>query len=971
MLASMKLKFALLLLFPITIAGQNTIGLPDVINYAKKSYGAGLQTWDIRQDSRGIIYMANNEGMLCFDGRYWETHALPNRTIVRSVAPAKDNRIYAGGQDELGYFSPDPKGQLTFHSLTALIPEKDRAFGDVWDIVLYRNAVFFRTTGRIFRYADNNISVFKAPMEWSFLGVCNDQLWAHDYQQGLLLFSENTWSPRFSNNTIPPDPVTAILPGGTDSIYVTTLKSGIYLLTAGQLQRFHSPAIDKIQEDRIYTATMINKEWMALGTNNDGLQIVDTKGNLIQQFSKSEGLQHHNVLSVFLDRQQNLWLGLDNGIDFIAYNSAIKRISPYSQDGSGYTAMIHQDKLYTGTSAGLYSVPLQAVQDLSFSKGLFTQVSNTAGQVWGLGIVNNQLLLGHHDGAFVIESNTAKPLTNNTKGVWNFSPLSAVFPSKQMIAGTYQGITFFEFNNNQFVSTGNIPGLEESCRFVAIDKNGSIWVSHPYHGVYRVVQQAAGNWQSKLYTASNGLPSTLNNHVYKINNEVLVATEKGVYTYDAASDRFIPSAYYQPMLGNQSIRYLREDTEGNIWFIHEKELAVLDRSAKKPQLIRLPELNHKMLSGFEYIYPVNPNNIFIGGEKGFFLVNYEKYKQNIPALQVLIRNVRITQRSDSVLFGGYVADSSYPKQYEISHRWGNLHIEFASPLFGHLDNLEFSYRLKGFDDNWSAWTSKTEKEYTHLPAGRYHFEVKVRNNLGNESAPAVFSFWIMPPWYQTVWAYAVYGLLLAAGVYWLYHWQIRKFRMQQVKHDKEQEQLQYLHQLEINKAENELVALRNEKLQVEVDFKNSELATNAMHLVQKSEMIARIRTELNQLMKAVDNDKAQAEIRKMVKVLGEDEKMDKDWEHFSHHFDKVHSDFVVVLKEKFPSITPNELKLSAYLRMNLSTKEIAQLMNISVRGVEISRYRLRKKLGISSDVNLFDFLISIKGGNNQSGNMSY
>jgi DNA-binding CsgD family transcriptional regulator len=195
--------------------------------------------------------------------------------------------------------------------------------------------------------------------------------------------------------------------------------------------------------------------------------------------------------------------------------------------------------------------------------------------------------------------------------------------------------------------------------------------------------------------------------------------------------------------------------------------------------------------------------------------------------------------------------------------------------------------------------------------------------------------------------------------------------MQQVKHDKEQEQLQYLHQLEINKAENELVALRNEKLQVEVDFKNSELATNAMHLVQKSEMIARIRTELNQLMKAIDNDKAQAEIRKMVKVLGEDEKMDKDWEHFSHHFDKVHSDFVVVLKEKFPSITPNELKLSAYLRMNLSTKEIAQLMNISVRGVEISRYRLRKKLGISSDVNLFDFLISIKGGNNQSGNMSY
>jgi DNA-binding CsgD family transcriptional regulator len=111
----------------------------------------------------------------------------------------------------------------------------------------------------------------------------------------------------------------------------------------------------------------------------------------------------------------------------------------------------------------------------------------------------------------------------------------------------------------------------------------------------------------------------------------------------------------------------------------------------------------------------------------------------------------------------------------------------------------------------------------------------------------------------------------------------------------------------------------------------------------------------------IDNEKAVSELKKMMKVLGEDEKMDKDWEHFTHHFDKVHSDFVVVLKEKYPSITANELKLSAYLRMNLSTKEIAQLMNISVRGVEISRYRLRKKLGISSETNLFDFLISIKG----------
>ena len=162
------------------------------------------------------------------------------------------------------------------------------------------------------------------------------------------------------------------------------------------------------------------------------------------------------------------------------------------------------------------------------------------------------------------------------------------------------------------------------------------------------------------------------------------------------------------------------------------------------------------------------------------------------------------------------------------------------------------------------------------------------------------------------------------------------------------------------KAENELVALRNEKLQAEVDFKNAELATSAMHLVQKGEILTKIKTELNQVMKVLSNEKEANELKKMIKVLGEDDKMDKDWEHFAQHFDKVHNDFVVKLKEKHAGLSGNELKLCAYLRMNLSTKEMAQLMNISVRGVEISRYRLRKKLGIATEVSLFEYLMRVE-----------
>lgn len=716
--------------------------------------------------------------------------------------------------------------------------------------------------------------------------------------------------------------------------------------------------------ERIYAAASISSEWIALATSNSGVYIIDLKGNIIQHFSGKEGLQNNNVLSIFLDRQSNLWLGLDNGIDFVAYNSAIKQINPVLQNGSGYTTIIYNNILYAGTSNGLYSVPLQPMKDLSFSKGDFLPVANAKAQTWGLAEINNQLLLGNHEGAFVIKENTAQPISTNP-GFWNFVPLSGTFPAAQIVAGNYKGLFFFDFNNGQFTQSGQLPGFDESSRFVALDKYDNTWVSHPYHGVYRITKSSDGSYKTILYTDKNGLPSTLNNHIYKIKNDVVVAAEKGVFVYNHDKDSFEPSPFYSKLLGTQSIRYLKEDAAGNIWFIHEKTLGVIDLSGKEPSILYLPELRNKMLSGFEFIYSVNESNIFLGGEKGFFHINYEKYKKTLPDLQLQVRSVHIVSKTDSLLFGGYF-NGVNEKQVQdagnipsVSFDWKTIRFEFSSSLFGYQSNLEYSYRLKGFDDNWSDWTSRTEKEYTNLTAGSFTFEVKVRNHLGNESAPASYAFKVLPPWYQTIWAKIGYLLLLVTGLFILYQWQQKKFDQQQQKYEEEQKKLQYIHELELNKTESELVTLRNEKLETEINFKNSELASSAMHLVKKGELLSKIKEGLTHIMKVFDNPQANAEIKKLIKTLGEDDNIDKEWENFTKHFDKVHSDFVASLKEKHPTITGNELKLSAYLRMNLSTKEIAQLMNISVRGVEISRYRLRKKLGIASETSLFDYLMSI------------
>jgi ligand-binding sensor domain-containing protein/DNA-binding CsgD family transcriptional regulator len=953
-------KLLLLLLIPFQLFGQNTIGLPDVVNYDKQQYNAGLQNWDIKQDKNGIIYVANNEGLLTFDGKYWNLFPLPNKTIVRSIEIGSDNKIYVGGQDELGYFAPTGNGRLSYHSFTPLIDEGNKSFGDVWDIVKINQTIFFRSSSKIFKLVNGKMATYKAASEWSFMAASGTTLYAHDYKNGLNKFENDTWVPILRQEELSKnDPITGILPIQNKQSIVTTLKNGLFLLSNEGLTKIKTANQKLFENERIYAATSINKDWIALATSNGGIYIIDWRGNIIQRFSNIEGLQNNNVLSIFLDQQQNLWLGLDNGIDFIAYNSPIKQINPILQDGSGYAAILFDNQLFLGTSNGLFSVGLQNIKDLSFSKGDFKAVENSKGQTWRLSRINKDLLLGHHEGAFLVKNNKLQQISA-LRGYWNFLPLSGAFGKSQMVAGTYDGLVIFDSVNQKFILKQKIPNFTESSRFIALDTDGFLWVSHPYHGVYKIKQSQGDKYSISTFTQDNGLPSNVNNHVYKIKNEVLVATEKGVYTYNKVKNVFEISAYYQKILGDQSLRYMKEDSSGNIWFIREKTLGVIDYTNENPKVIYLPELNNKMLSGFEFIYPINQNNILIGGEKGFFNVNYEKYKQSIPKLKVQVRTVKINNQTDSLLFGGFYntiqKDQSVPK---ITNDWKTIQIEFSSPLFGFQSNIEYSYRLKEFDKSWSEWSKRTEKEYTNLPARDYTFEVKARNNLGNESDVSSYSFIVLPPWYLSSFARITYFGLFVGLIFGLYKWQERKLWLQQEKHQKEQTKLSYIHDLELSRTEGELALLRNEKLEVEINLMNSELASSAMHLVKKAELLSKTKEELNKVIKVIDHPEAISELKKMVKTYNEDDRMDQEWKNFTKHFDKVHSDFLNLIKEKHPNITSNELKLCAYLRMNLSTKEIAQFANISVRGVEIGRYRLRKKLQIPTEINLFDYLIGI------------
>ncbi|TDW97451.1 ligand-binding sensor domain-containing protein [Dinghuibacter silviterrae] len=886
--------------------GQSTIGLPAIRNYTNIDYHAAIEIWGIGQDKHNILYFANNDGLLTFDGAYWKLFPLPNKAAIRSLAIDDSGKIFVGGQDEIGYFYPGGTGMLVYHSLKERLPPVARQFADIWSIVILGNAVFFRTIESIFELKDDSLQTFDAPGGWLFLAKAGSTLYAEDRVKGLQVFHNGQWEASGVN----PIHITGIMEYAQDTLLVATLKSGLYLLHGSALSKEPTAIDHLLASDLVNTAFKIEDDRYVLGTNDGGAYMIDHAGRLIQQYA------NNGILAIFPDRDKNLWLGLKNGMACIHYNTAVKHIYPVKDRQIMCNAVsVFDKKLFIGTSNGLYSVPLDPAQDdISSGKGVFTEVAGSKGQVWSLAEVNHELLCGHEDGAFVIRHDRAIPLLTG-QGAWGF----AFIPSSNdtdIIAGTYTGLQRIHYEKGEFREEGRASPLYESLSSLAMDGHHTVWASHPYRGVFKIEADVPYTH----YTPKDGLPSDLNNFVFWIRNKIVIATEKGVYEYDSLKGKFMPSPFFKPLIGDNSVEYLAEDHHGHIWFISNQRVGVIDFN--KSSVIYFPELDGQTVKGAGYIYPYDDENIFIGGNNGLFHLNYNQYIKTDTGVSVLLSTVEPVGKN-------------------------SINFEYASPVYARENNVEFSYRLEGFDKAWSDWSPKTEKDYTNLSFGDYTFYVRARNNLGNASAPVQYRFSIAPAWYQTPWAWLLYIALAAFVVWGVRKRQRSRLALHQKRHEEEQERLNYLHGLE-------LIALQKAKLE-------TELATVTMHLVERGRLLLTIKEELLSVIKRLNISSLAHEFKSVFRLMSDTEKSDDDWNRFAIHFDQVHNNFLSTLKAKFPSLSATDLKLCAYLRLNLSSKEIAQMLNISLKGVEVSRYRIRKKFNLATETNLYDFLIDVTG----------
>jgi DNA-binding CsgD family transcriptional regulator len=251
------------------------------------------------------------------------------------------------------------------------------------------------------------------------------------------------------------------------------------------------------------------------------------------------------------------------------------------------------------------------------------------------------------------------------------------------------------------------------------------------------------------------------------------------------------------------------------------------------------------------------------------------------------------------------------------------------------------------EEQWSEWTSSGEKEFTHLPFGEYNFEIKAQNIYNLESDISTFSFEVLTPWYYTNWAKM--GYLIIALIF------LTLIPLLQRKIYKKEKSIIYEKKNQALKIKDEEISkLENDKLKTELDLKNDQLTTITMHLVKNNDFILDIQNKISTSLNHTDSKK---ELLKIIKSIDLELSNSDSWDQFAYHFDQVHGNYLKKLSENNIKLSPREIKLAAFLRMNMSSKEISKMLNITIRGVELARYRLRRKLKLEREQNLVEYLI--------------
>tara|TARA_R110002049_G_scaffold168670_7_gene335242 strand:- start:1182 stop:3938 length:2757 start_codon:yes stop_codon:yes gene_type:complete len=913
---------------------------PPIQIYAPKDYGGETQNWSISQSKEKYIYVANNQGLLEFNGANWQLYKSPNETIVRSVKVI-DGIIYTGCNSEFGYWKRNGLGLLYYTSLSEELKIEFLEDEEFWNIINIDDYILFQSLQRIYIFNKINKSYNIIDSETTIhkMFKVDDAIYFQRDKEGLYKI-ENGTSKVVSRDPVIKGNVLVNVFDYNNSLLIETESNGFYILENDKLVRWEAPINDILSNYNVYRSTRLNDNSFVLGTTSNGILHITPDGKLKSHINRIHGLSNNTIHNIFEDAENNIWLALNNGINSINFNSPFSIYKDKKgQLGTVHASAVFDNNLYLGTNQGLFYKPLNTAFEFKFIEG-------TQGAVWSLTQIDDTLFCGHNSGTFIVSNDKATKIVD-VLGTWNIKEINK--EKDRLLQGNYDGLYVLEKVNNNWILRNKLEGFNFSSRFFEIYDDNQILVSHEYRGLFNLKVDSDYTKVlevEKKNTSSDG--KELYSSLVRYNNDILFSSKNGVFIQDRLSKQFIKDSLLSTLFTKEeytSGKLVFNKETNTLWGFSKNNLNYISpgKLSKTPIIEKIPfsEALDLGLTGYENVTYIKDNEFLLGTSTGYIIIDLNKrgtknYNISINAIEkrIISKEPEIVNKNIKGLF---------------KNKYKNIKFSYSVAEFQKYLDTEYQYHLEGLYPEWSSWTTNSTASFENLPHGDYTFKVKAR--VGNNLTKNIetYSFSIERPWYLVnamIITYIVLILLFSLFMHNIYKSYYRKQREKLLQ--------KTMRELELKELENKQQFMRfnNEKLRQDIENKNKELGISTMSLIKKNEF-------LNSLKKELQNVEDANNLKKVIKIIDRNLNNNDDWHVFEEAFNNADKDFLKKIKVLHPALTSNDLRLCAYLRLNLSSKEIAPLLNISPRSVEVKRYRLRKKMNLAHESSLSDYILEI------------